>query len=357
VNAKPKIMVATTDVLGWKTYGARLREYVAQRDDFEAIFVSLRPSVLQRAVTVRVPFNGNKLIDPIDVYRWKVGRWWRRVGRGLGIDAVHVATQVCALAFAELYPKVRYSIAIDVTRRLSTRELGAPHFPARTIALEKQIYERADTIATFSDWCMASLRDDYGIAPGKMFRCLPSVSIRRLPTRREGDNLPRILFVGKDFRRKGGDRLLAWHQKYFAHRAQLHIVSAQAPSARGLRNVICYGRVDNDVLMSRVYPTATVFCLPTRADMSSWVIAEASALGVPSVSSRLAGISEICLHERTGLLLSPDCDDAFVDALDRLLTDRALRDRMGAEARQHAEANLNASVTYRKLFDHILSRI
>src|SRR5262245_26949205 len=157
MSAKPKILIATVDVLGWRTYSARLREYAAQRDDFEPIFVSLRPSLLHRAATARIPYTRRKLVDPIDAYRWKVSRWWRKAGRRLGIDAVHIATQIAAPAFADLYPAVRYSVALDVTRRLSTRELGSPEFPARTIKLEKRIYERADAIAAFSDWCMASL--------------------------------------------------------------------------------------------------------------------------------------------------------------------------------------------------------
>ena len=169
--------------------------------------------------------------------------------------------------------------------------------------------------------------------------------------------LPNILFVGNDYVRKGGDRLVEWHQKYFVDRAQLHIVSSQAPLTRRLRNVVWYGRVDNHRLMSIIYPQMAIFCLPTRADMSSWVIAEANASQVPSVTSRVGGIGEVCLHEKTGFVIAPENEQGFIDAIDQLLVHQTLRLEMGIQARRYAEECLNSSITYKTLFDRILSGI
>jgi glycosyltransferase involved in cell wall biosynthesis len=64
-------------------------------------------------------------------------------------------------------------------------------------------------------------------------------------------------------------------------------------------------------------------------------LTEAAACGTPAVASRIPGHEDAVRHEETGLL----ADDApgFAAALQRLLTDDALRTRLGAAARERAE--------------------
>jgi len=54
---------------------------------------------------------------------------------------------------------------------------------------------------------------------------------------------------------------------------------------------------------------------------------------IPVVTTRLSGIPELVEHERTGLLVPPGDAPALADALARLLTDSALRARLGRAGR------------------------
>jgi glycosyltransferase involved in cell wall biosynthesis len=61
------------------------------------------------------------------------------------------------------------------------------------------------------------------------------------------------------------------------------------------------------------------------------------AMGRPVVASNLPGIAEIIQHEKNGLLVPPDDEDAFASALQRLYNDEDLRDHLGTEAKKRAD--------------------
>ncbi len=65
-------------------------------------------------------------------------------------------------------------------------------------------------------------------------------------------------------------------------------------------------------------------------------VIEAMAAGRPVVGTRIGGIPDAVLDEHTGLLVAPGDATALAAALERLLTDAALRRRMGAAGRARA---------------------
>lgn len=64
---------------------------------------------------------------------------------------------------------------------------------------------------------------------------------------------------------------------------------------------------------------------------------EAAACGVPAVAPAVGGIPELVRDGETGLLTKPGDLRSFVNTLERLLRDPALRAQLGAAARRHAE--------------------
>ena len=61
---------------------------------------------------------------------------------------------------------------------------------------------------------------------------------------------------------------------------------------------------------------------------------QGASAGVAMVASAVGGIPEVVAHERTGLLVPPDDSDALALAVCRLLEDRELAARLGANARE-----------------------
>ncbi|MDP9019979.1 MAG: glycosyltransferase, partial [Actinomycetota bacterium] len=67
------------------------------------------------------------------------------------------------------------------------------------------------------------------------------------------------------------------------------------------------------------------------------VLLEAMALGTPCVATPVTGIPELVHHERTGLLVPEHDPEALAGALERLLDDAALRERLALAARTLVE--------------------
>ena len=80
---------------------------------------------------------------------------------------------------------------------------------------------------------------------------------------------------------------------------------------------------------------ATLFVLPSRYEGFPNGLAEAMALGVPCVATRCkTGPEEIIADGENGLLVPVEDPDAMAGAIDRLIGDPALRERLGASAQK-----------------------
>jgi len=75
---------------------------------------------------------------------------------------------------------------------------------------------------------------------------------------------------------------------------------------------------------------------PQRYEGFGLVPLEAAACGTPVVATRVGAAPSIVLDRKTGLLLEPDRLDALVAAIERLMSDAALRAAMGNAARRRA---------------------
>lgn len=76
--------------------------------------------------------------------------------------------------------------------------------------------------------------------------------------------------------------------------------------------------------------------LPSRSEGLGRVVIEAFARGRPVIGSRVTGIRELIRHEQNGLLVPPGNPDELADALTRVLSDRALAEKLGDAARRDA---------------------
>ena len=97
------------------------------------------------------------------------------------------------------------------------------------------------------------------------------------------------------------------------------------------------GRVgDVPALLARAH----VACSPSHDEGFSSAIAEAMAASLPVVATEVGGTPELVQHGETGLLAPPRDPRALADRLLALLRDPPLAQRLGAEGRRRAEAEL-----------------
>lgn len=92
--------------------------------------------------------------------------------------------------------------------------------------------------------------------------------------------------------------------------------------------------------IARYYAAADLFFFPTYYDTFGLVITEAMASGLPVVSSRAAGASELVTHGESGWLTTDAWDaEQLAAGLRMLAADPCLRERMGRAARVAVEAH------------------
>jgi len=103
----------------------------------------------------------------------------------------------------------------------------------------------------------------------------------------------------------------------------------------GLSGVVIAGEVPHGAVLTYL-ALADVFVHHARYESFGMAIVEAMAAGLPVVAARVGAVPEILTHEKDGLLVPPGDASALAAAVERLLGDAALRDRLGAAARLRA---------------------
>ena len=88
--------------------------------------------------------------------------------------------------------------------------------------------------------------------------------------------------------------------------------------------------------VERLLERATVLVAPCEREGFGLAAAEAMAFGRPVVAARGGALLELVADEETGLVVPPRDAPALRAAVERLLADAALRERLGAEARRRA---------------------
>jgi colanic acid/amylovoran biosynthesis glycosyltransferase len=104
-----------------------------------------------------------------------------------------------------------------------------------------------------------------------------------------------------------------------------------------------HGFVGHDRLAD-LYRAADAFALPSivmgsygRQDVIPNVLAEAMAVGIPVVGTRIGGVAELVDDGDSGLLVSERDATGLADALERIWEDRALAARLSARGREKVE--------------------
>lgn len=150
-----------------------------------------------------------------------------------------------------------------------------------------------------------------------------------------------ILFVGRLEKRKGLDHLLKAYNKIKKEYTNCRLIIV-GPGVRfrrkyekyvkrnHLEDVVFVGMVDYDEL-PRYYKTADIFCSPaTGRESFGIVLLEAMALGKPIVATNIEGYAGVITNGEEGYLVSPNDDNELARVLMTLITDKSLRQQLGA---------------------------
>ncbi|HKO47525.1 MAG TPA: glycosyltransferase family 4 protein [Polyangiaceae bacterium] len=222
-------------------------------------------------------------------------------------------------------------------------------------SLYGKVYGTAAGLVGWSNWAKASFVEDYGYREQDVAVIPPGVDLSAFVAGDREHELPRLLFVGGDFERKGGNLLLDVFRKRLQGRAELILVTRD--EVKPEPGVLVHRDVKaNSAMLRQLYATSDIFVLPTQADCFSLVCMEALAAGLPVVATKVGGIPDIVLDGKTGRLLEAGDAAALGDALETLVTDPKLRREMGANGHADAVLRFDARENARRLFEFVRHR-
>jgi len=283
------------------------------------------------------------------------------------LDAILVHGATCAPPRGSLpyYLYCDSHVGMSAAREphMWTSELSVAEFRS-AVEQERRVYEGAAGIFTFSEWVRRSFIEDMGVAPDRVETVYagPNLDPASIPLRADdgrGVSGADILFVGKEFERKGGDLLVRALRRVrrSVPEATLTIVGPRELrlDEPGVRVLGYLSKDDPQQLaaLKGAYAAASVFAFPTRFEPFGIVLLEAMLHSLPCVASAVGAIPEIVAEGETGFTVAVDDEEALAGRLVELLRDPARARRMGAVGRERVLRNF----TWDAVADRMTRRI
>jgi glycosyltransferase involved in cell wall biosynthesis len=158
------------------------------------------------------------------------------------------------------------------------------------------------------------------------------------------EDTPLIVSIGRLSREKGHVDLLealaqvraagaAFHGVFVGEGVERNRIEATR-SRLGLENQVTLAGLQHDV--RPYYAMAQIAVMASHSEGSPNSLLEAMAAGLPIVATRVGGIPEIATHEESALLVNAQQPAALSRAIQRLLKDAGLRERLSAAAKSAA---------------------
>ena len=168
----------------------------------------------------------------------------------------------------------------------------------------------------------------------------------------------RLLFVGRLVYNKNVRMLLLALARLPAERRPLTWIAGFGPDRGDLLILRERLELSEDVRFlderddtAELMLAADLLVLPSREEGLSNVIIEAMGSGLPIIATAVGGTPELIRDGENGLLVPNEDDNALAVALQRLIDDAALRDRLAAQARADALTGFSLDA----MVDHTVS--
>lgn len=361
-----KVLFVNENIGGHATVHHHIRRALAaDHSDIEPVFLDADPAgQLRRVVGASVPGLGRLDLDlqPLRAQVALSAHVRRRLGRVIdSVDVVHLYTQNAGLLSTGMLRDVPSVVSLDTTNARNAFRLPyrrptrfTKRMLAPTLALERRVFDAVSMIVANSEWAATSLREEYGI-PECRLEVIPfGITSPMLPTV-DPPALPQIVFLGRQFDRKGGPALLEAWRRYVSDRSELVLVTHDpVPTEPGLR-VISDLRQGDDRLWS-ILASGSLLAFPSPIDQAPNAVIEAMAARLPVVAVPTAAVGEMVVDGVTGLFVESNNVEELGEALTELVDDPARRLAMGQAGRQRFEANYDAASSVTRLLE-VLVRV
>lgn len=246
--------------------------------------------------------------------------------------------------------------------------------PGEQLPAFDRLFEDASLVVTVSDFTARQLRGQFPGSSSRVHRVYNGLDLEPIIAARSKADRSRsaggILSVGRLIEKKGFDDLIAacglLRDRGVDFRCR---IVGEGPLESELKSQISNlglnerveltGPLGMDQIIRLLVEETQVFALACVTEKDGGkdnlptVLMEAMAASLPCVSTRLAGVPEMVLDGRTGLICDERKPAEFAGLLARLLQDQTLCDQMGAAGLAHAKAEFARETTGRQLIEKL----
>lgn len=243
-------------------------------------------------------------------------------------------------------------IVLDWTRTLRAMTFGKKINRNLMFWFHYLVLKKCTKVICCTDASLKNISDIYNIDTNKLYRAqVPFIfdNLKAFP--RRTPDLPRVVFIGGDWIRKGGDILLEnWDS--LKQYCELTIVSNARndyPEGVIVKKNVKFGSAEHkDIFMNN-----DILILPTQFDTYPQVICEAASAGLAVITTKFAlGSNEVILHGQSGYIANNQQE--AINYLSLLLKDINLIDQFkvfGYHLMKEKFALDNIKNTYKNIFE------
>lgn len=213
---------------------------------------------------------------------------------------------------------------------------------------EKKVYDNAGVIFTMSDWLKNSLINDFSIPENKIKTVYAGTNIS-LQEFEKGYDGKTILFIGKNFERKGGNVLLQAFKRVKKNIPGAKLIIVGPHLKIDVPGVEVFGAVYDKKILEELFRRASLFVLPSLFEPFGIVFAEAFAFKLPCIGTNICAMPEIIEDEKGGLLVKTNDVDELAGKIISLLKNVEMLKAMGDYGYNKVKTTLNWDVVVSKM--------
>lgn len=214
--------------------------------------------------------------------------------------------------------------------------------------------EKCRAIVLWSNWAKKGYVED-GVDRSKIKVIPPAFTTSSYEIEHKSKN---VLFIGRDFYRKGGDVALKVFERLKKSFENVRLIfvgkiedKQTLEKVKKDKAITYFSHASKKDLHGEIFPSADIFLLPTTAEAYGMSIIEAMSKGLPVVTSRVSAIPEVVDDGLTGFLATPNSVTEYAEKCARLLGNETMRRRMGDNGRKKVESVFSPEVIGNELYN------
>ena len=203
----------------------------------------------------------------------------------------------------------------------------------RRADFQNKYYQSCSGIFTMGKWFANDLIRRCGVQEAKVHHVGGGINLDKSLIDYSSKRGNKILFVGRDFVRKGGEITLKAFQilRERCKDVELYIAGpSTSPLKQDMEGVRYFGDCSHEKLAG-LFNECDIFVMPSYFEAYGLVFIEALAYGLPCIGRNVYEMPYFIKNGETGLLLEDDDAGVLAQMMDRLLHDEAIKANVRAK--------------------------